>query len=91
MTYGLPKFYKKLANPSERGYPAHMASKKRAATGTLPAKRMGRPKVPDAQRLAVKVTIPLTQADWTEVETTAAKRGISPTDLIRERIRRGEP
>jgi hypothetical protein len=60
-----------------------MATKKR------PAKRMGRPKVPDDQRLSVKVTIPLTPGDWAEIERAAQRSGVSTTDVIRARIRAG--
>lgn len=61
-----------------------MATKRRAA------KRMGRPKVPDAQRLDVRVTVPLTKADWAEIEAAAERQGVSTTDVIRNRIRRGD-
>jgi hypothetical protein len=50
---------------------------------------MGRPKVPDALRLSVKVTVPMTQSDWDEVEASSTAKGVTPAELIRARIRAG--
>jgi hypothetical protein len=50
---------------------------------------MGRPKVADELRLSVKVTVPMTEADWAEVEASAAAKEVTPAELIRARIRAG--
>lgn len=53
----------------------------------LPKKRMGRPAVPDDQRLTVQIGLNMTQSDWELLESTAEERGVRPAELLRQLIR----
>jgi len=52
-----------------------------------PTKRMGRPAVPDDQRLTVQIGLNMTQSDWELLESTAEERGVRPAELLRQLIR----
>lgn len=58
-----------------------MATKKKAKT------RMGRPPVPDDRRLVVRLTLPLTEAMWAEIQSEAEQLQISPAEFIRRTMR----
>jgi len=58
-----------------------MAAKKPAK------KRMGRPPVPEDQRLEVKLMLRVTESDWELLEAAAAERGVTPAEVIRQCVR----